>query len=79
MLAYTYLRGKHKFSVIQLCGKRGVNWERGSRRRVPVVSIRNRRRTASTMDNRKKYKRTHNDLQNITHKTKDRVTLKYEI
>ena len=26
------------------------------------------------MDKRKKYKRTNNDLQNITHKTKDRVT-----
>jgi len=33
-----------------------------------------RRRTDNTMAKRKKYKRTNNDLQNITHKTKDQVT-----
>ena len=30
--------------------------------------------TDDTMAKRKKYKRTNNDLQNITHKAKDRVT-----
>ena len=35
----------------------------------------NRRRTANTMANRKKTNGTINDLQNNTHKTKDRVTL----
>jgi hypothetical protein len=34
----------------------------------------NRRRTENTMARGKKNKRTNNDLQNITHKTKDRVT-----
>ena len=33
-----------------------------------------RRRTDNTMAKKKKYKRTNKDLQNITHKTKDRVT-----
>ena len=32
------------------------------------------RRTDKTMAKRKKYKRTNNDIQNSTHKTKDRVT-----
>jgi hypothetical protein len=32
-----------------------------------------RRRTDNTMAKKKKDKRTHNDLQKITHKTKDRV------
>ena len=29
-------------------------------------------------DQKKKYKRTNKDLQNITHKTKDRVKLEYQ-
>ena len=33
----------------------------------------NRRRTDNTMAKRKKDKRANNDLQNITHKTKDQV------
>ena len=32
-----------------------------------------RRKTDNTMAKRKKYKRTNNELQNITHKTKHRV------
>jgi uncharacterized protein (UPF0333 family) len=32
-----------------------------------------KRRTDNTMGKKKKYKKTNNDLQNITHKTKDRV------
>ena len=34
----------------------------------------NRKRTDNTIAKRKKSKRTNNDLQDITHKTKDRIT-----
>ena len=39
-----------------------------------VIRIRKPNKTANTMTKKKKDKRTNNDLQNITYKTKDRVT-----
>jgi hypothetical protein len=45
-----------------------------ARRRRTDNTMARRRRTDNTMAKKKKYKRTNKDLQNITHKTKDRVT-----
>ena len=39
-----------------------------------VIRIRISRKNRQHNGQQKKYKRTNNDLQNITHKTKDRVT-----
>jgi hypothetical protein len=39
-----------------------------------VIGIRKSKKNRKHNGQKKRYKRTNNDLQNITHKTKDRVT-----